>query len=111
MKRLLTWIDMRFPLIDLWNEHAAKYYAPKNFNFWYLFGIFSLAVLINQIVTGIWLTMYYTPTAAGAFSSVEHIMRDVKYGWLLRYMHTTGASAFFSCYLFAYVSLDYVWLF
>lgn len=90
-----SWLDERFPLSDLWNHHAAKYFVPKNLNFWYYFGIFSTVVLINQVITGIWLSMYYTPTAAAAFGSVEHIMRDVKYGWLLRYMHSTGASAFF----------------
>jgi len=108
MKRLMTWIDARFPLTELWNDHAAKYMTPKNFNFWYFFGVFSLVVLINQILTGIWLTMYYTPTAAQAFNSVEHIMRDVKFGWLLRYMHTTGASAFFLVvYLHMYRSIMY----
>lgn len=90
-----AWIDARFPMTEIWNNHAAKYYAPKNLNFWYFFGIFSTVVLINQIISGIWLSMYYTPTDTAAFSSIEYIMRDVKYGWLLRYMHTTGASAFF----------------
>ena len=95
MKRLIHWIDQRFPLTEIWNKHAAKYEVPKNLNFWYVFGAFSLLVLINQIITGIWLTMYYTPTDTGAFDSVQHIMRHVKYGWLIRYLHTTGASAFF----------------
>ena len=108
MKRLLAWVDARFPLLETWNGHAANYLVPKNFNFWYLFGVFSLVVLINQIITGIWLTMYYTPTAAGAFNSVEHIMRDVNFGWLIRYMHTTGASAFFVVvYLHMYRSIQY----
>jgi ubiquinol-cytochrome c reductase cytochrome b subunit len=92
---LLEWIDARFPLTELWNEHAAKYYAPKNFNFWYYFGSLALVVLLIEIVTGIWLTMSYKPDAGLAFGSVEYIMRDVKWGWLLRYLHSTGASAFF----------------
>lgn len=95
MKALLNWIDARFPLIKTWKEHAAEYYAPKNFNFYYYFGSLAIVVLLNQLLTGLWLTMFYTPTAEEAFSSVEYIMRDVNYGWLLRYMHSTGASAFF----------------
>jgi ubiquinol-cytochrome c reductase cytochrome b subunit len=94
-KGLLGWIDERFPLLDVWNEHLAQYYAPKNFNFWYFFGSLALLVLVNQIVTGIWLTMSYKPDAELAFASVEAIMRDVEWGWLLRYLHSTGASAFF----------------
>jgi len=90
-----TWLNERFPLREIWNQHVGEYYAPKNLNFWYFFGVFSLVVLVNQILTGIWLTMYYIPTNAEAFNSVEHIMRNVKYGWLIRYMHSTGASAFF----------------
>lgn len=93
--RLRTWIDHRFPLTKLWNEHLARYYAPKNFNFWYYFGSLALFVLANQILTGIWLTMNYTPSAEGAFDSVEYIMREVPWGWLLRYLHSTGASFFF----------------
>ncbi|WP_347332809.1 ubiquinol-cytochrome c reductase [Marinimicrobium locisalis] len=89
------WVDQRLPVQRAWDTHMGKYYAPKNFNFWYFFGVLSLLVLVNQLVTGIWLTMNYTPTAEGAFASVEYIMRDVEYGWLLRYMHSTGASAFF----------------
>lgn len=92
---LLQWIDARFPLSKMWNEHLAGYYAPKNLNFWYYFGSLALLVFANQIITGIWLAMFYTPTADGAFASVEYIMRDVNYGWLLRYMHSTGASMFF----------------
>ena len=91
----LAWIDRRFPLSDTWNKHVAEYYAPKNFNFWYFFGSLALLVLVNQIVTGIWLTMSYKPDAAEAFNSVEYIMRDVEWGWLIRYMHSTGASAMF----------------
>lgn len=93
--RLLAWVDARFPLTKMINEHAAEYYAPKNFNFWYLFGVLSLVVLVIQLVTGIFLTMNYKPSAADAFASVEYIMRDVQWGWLIRYMHSTGASAFF----------------
>ncbi len=92
---LLGWIDERFPLTRMWNEHVAEYYAPKNFNFWYFFGSLALLVLVNQIVTGIFLTMHYKPSAEEAFGSVEYIMRDVDWGWLIRYMHSTGASAFF----------------
>ncbi|WP_019895892.1 cytochrome b [Hydrogenovibrio halophilus] len=92
---LLAWLDARYPLVSTWNEHVAEYYAPKNFNFWYFFGSLALLVLVNQFVTGIWLTMSYKPSAAEAFSSVEYIMRDVEWGWLIRYMHSTGASAFF----------------
>ena len=93
---IMGWIDDRFPLTAMWDDHLAKYYAPKNFNFWYFFGSLALLVLVNQLLTGIWLTMSYNPTAEGAFASVEYIMRDVDYGWLLRYMHSTGASAFFA---------------
>ena len=89
------WVDARLPIMKAWNTHMGQYYAPKNFNFWYFFGVLSLVVLVNQLLTGIWLTMSYTPTAEGAFASVEYIMREVEYGWILRYMHSTGASAFF----------------
>lgn len=92
---LLGWVDDRFPLSKMWNEHLARYYAPKNFNFWYFFGSLALLVLVIQIVTGIWLTMNYKPSAEHAFASVEYIMRDVEWGWWMRYMHSTGASAFF----------------
>lgn len=91
----LGWIDDRFPLTKLWNEHLAQYYAPKNFNFWYFFGSLALVVLVIQILSGIWLAMNYKPDADLAFASVEYIMRDVDWGWLIRYMHSTGASAFF----------------
>jgi ubiquinol-cytochrome c reductase cytochrome b subunit len=93
--RLLNWIDNRFPLSKLYNEHVGEYYAPKNFNFWYIFGSLALLVLVIQIVTGIFLVMNYKPDAQLAFASVEYIMRDVPWGWLIRYMHSTGASAFF----------------
>ena len=92
---LIGWIDERFPLTKSIREHLTEYYAPKNFNFWYFFGSLALLVLVNQILTGIWLTMNYKPAAADAFGSVEYIMRDVDWGWLIRYMHSTGASAFF----------------
>ncbi len=95
MKNFVGWIDDRFPLTKVWNEHLAQYYAPKNFNFWYFFGSLALLVLVNQILTGVWLAMSYKPDATLAFGSVEYIMRDVDWGWLIRYMHSTGASAFF----------------
>ncbi|MFP6816517.1 MAG: cytochrome bc complex cytochrome b subunit, partial [Pseudomonadales bacterium] len=91
----MGWIDERFPATETFEYHMSKYYAPKNFNFWYLFGVISIVVLVLQLVTGIWLTMNYVPSGEGAFASVEYIMRDVEYGWLLRYLHSTGASAFF----------------
>ena len=94
-EKLMTWVDNRFPATKLYNEHLAEYYAPKNFNFWYFFGALALLVLVIQIVTGIFLTMHYKPDASLAFASVEYIMRDVPWGWLVRYMHSTGASAFF----------------
>lgn len=99
----MDWIDARFPASKMWNEHVAQYYAPKNFNFWYFFGSLALLVLVNQLVTGIWLAMFYKPSAAEAFASVEYIMRDVPKGWILRYMHSTGASFFFIvvyCHMF-----------
>ncbi|MBK1734100.1 cytochrome b [Halorhodospira abdelmalekii] len=93
---LQSWIDNRFPLTSTWRYHMSEYYVPKNINFWYLFGSLSILVLVIQIVTGIWLTMYYQPSVDRAFSSVEFIMRDVEWGWLMRYLHTVGASAFFA---------------
>jgi ubiquinol-cytochrome c reductase cytochrome b subunit len=94
-KGLVGWIDQRFPLTKMWREQVSEYYAPKNFNFWYYFGVLSLVVLANQLITGIFLTMSYKPSSAEAFASIEYIMRDVEWGWLIRYMHSTGASAFF----------------
>jgi ubiquinol-cytochrome c reductase cytochrome b subunit len=91
----MTWVDKRLPVTEFWNAHLAKYYAPKNFNFWYYMGSLALFVLVIQIVTGILLTMHYKPSAAEAFASVEYIMRDVDWGWLIRYMHSSGASFFF----------------
>jgi len=93
--KALNWIDARFPLSKLWNDQWGKYYAPKNFNVWYIFGSLAMLVLAIQIVTGIFLVMHYKPDANLAFASVEYIMRDVPWGWLVRYMHSTGASAFF----------------
>lgn len=105
---LWGWIDYRLPVQRAWDTHMAKYYAPKNFNFWYFFGVLSLLVLVNQLLTGIWLTMHYEPSAEGAFASVEYIMRDVPYGDILRYMHSTGASAFFAVvYLHMFRGLMY----
>ncbi len=92
---ILTWIDERFPLVENWRSHLSQYYAPKNFNFWYFMGSLALLVLVLQIVTGIFLTMNYKPDANLAFASVEYIMREVSFGWLIRYMHSTGSSAFF----------------
>ena len=105
---LRDWIDARYPMTKMWDEHLAKYYAPKNFNFWYFFGALALFVLVIQIVTGIWLTMNYKPSADMAFASVEYIMRDVDWGWLIRYMHSTGASFFFIViYLHMYRAMLY----
>ena len=104
-----TWLENRFPTaFDAYKVHMSEYYAPKNFNFWYFFGALSLLVLVIQIVTGIFLVMHYKPDAAKAFESVEYIMRDVPWGWLVRYMHSTGASAFFICvYLHMFRGLIY----
>jgi len=118
---LMGWIDARLPLTKTIEKHMTKYYAPKNFNIWYVFGVLATVVLVNQLLTGIWLTMNYTPSADAAFASVEYIMRDVDYGWILRYMHSTGASAFFAViYLHMFRALMYgsyrkprelIWLF
>ncbi|MCH9745145.1 MAG: cytochrome b N-terminal domain-containing protein [Proteobacteria bacterium] len=103
-----NWIDQRFPLTKVWNEHLAEYYTPRNFNFWYFFGSLAILVLVIQILTGIFLTMHFKPEAALAFASVEYIMRDVDWGWLIRYIHSTGASAFFVViYLHMYRGLLY----
>lgn len=118
---LRDWVDARLPIMRAWDTHMGKYYAPKNFNFWYFFGVLSLIVLVNQLLTGVWLTMSFNPSAEGAFNSVEYIMRDVDFGWIIRYMHSTGASAFFVVvYLHMFRALIYgsyqkprelVWLF
>jgi hypothetical protein len=84
MSKFMDWVDARFPATKMWEDHLSKYYAPKNFNFFYFFGSLALLVLVNQIVTGVWLTMSYTPSAEEAFASVEYIMRDVEYGSILR---------------------------
>lgn len=104
----MNWIDKRLPVSSFWENHMAGYYAPKNFNFWYYMGSLALLVLVMQIVTGIFLTMHYKPSAEEAFASVEYIMRDVDWGWLIRYMHSTGASFFFILvYLHMFRSLLY----
>lgn len=92
---LRDWVDSRLPIMRAWNTHMAEYYAPKNFNFWYFFGVLSMIVLVIQLLSGIWLLMSYQGSSDAAFASVEYIMRDVDYGWIIRYMHSTGASAFF----------------
>ena len=95
LRSFVGWLDERFPATETWEYHLSKYYAPKNHNFWYLMGWLATFILVLQLVTGIWLTMSYVPSGEGAFASVEYIMRDVEFGWLLRYLHSTGASAFF----------------
>ena len=95
LNSLVDWLDVRFPATETWEYHLSRYYAPKNHNIWYLMGWLATFVLVLQLVTGLWLTMSYIPSGAGAFASVEYIMRDVEFGWLLRYLHSTGASAFF----------------
>jgi ubiquinol-cytochrome c reductase cytochrome b subunit len=121
-EKLANWFNNRMPSAgSMFRDHMSEYYAPKNFNVWYFFGSLALVVLVIQIVTGIFLTMHYKPDAAMAFGSVEYIMRDVPWGWLIRYMHSTGASAFFvMVYLHMYRGLIYgshrkprelVWLF
>lgn len=95
MKKLIAWFDERMPLTQTFKKHLSEYPAPKNFNFYYIFGALAILVLVNQLLTGLWLTMFYTPNSKLAFDSIEYIMRDVNFGWLLRYMHSTGASMFF----------------
>jgi ubiquinol-cytochrome c reductase cytochrome b subunit len=95
LSNVMNWVDERFPATKMWNEQWGKYIAPKNFNVWYIFGSLAMFILVLQIVTGIFLTMNYKPDAKEAFASVEYIMREVKFGWLIRYMHSTGASMFF----------------
>ncbi len=112
MNKLLTvsleWMDARFPVSKWWNEHLAEYMAPKNFNFWYYFGSLAILMLVLQIVTGIFLAANYKPDATQAFTSVEYIMRDVEYGWLIRYLHAIGASFFFiAVYLHMFRALLY----
>ena len=97
---LVKWVDDRFPMTETLKYHVTEYYASKNFNWWYIFGVLAFVVLAIQLITGIFLTMNYKPSAAEAFASVEYIMRDVEWGWLLRYLHSTGASAFSSSFIF-----------
>lgn len=104
----LAWLDARFPLFSTWKKYVSEYYVPKNLNLYYCFGILALVILGNQLVTGLWLTMFYTPSMTAAFDSIQTIMRDVNYGWLLRYMHSTGASFFFIIlYIHVFRSLLY----
>ena len=106
--RFAQWINERLPVASFWKAHVSEYYAPKNFNFWYYFGSLALLILVNQLITGIFLTMSYKPSDIEAFGSVEYIMRDVEWGWLIRYLHSTGASAFFIVvYLHMFRSLMY----
>lgn len=108
LNQVYQWIDARMPIGKTMREHLTEYYAPKNFNFWYYFGSLALFVLVLQIATGIFLTMFYTPRAEHAFASVEFIMRDVNWGWLIRYLHSTGASFFFIVvYLHMFKALMY----
>jgi ubiquinol-cytochrome c reductase cytochrome b subunit len=108
MSGMSAWINARLPVNAFFRHHLVQYMAPRNLNFWYFFGVFSLVVLFNQLLTGIWMLMYYTPTASQAFDSVEHLMRHVPYGWLLRYLHAVGASAFFVVvYLHMYRGIRY----
>ena len=96
VEKVTNWFENRIPSVFyIYKRDLSEYYAPKNFNWWYIFGSLALLVLVIQIVTGIFLVMHYKPDATKAFASVEYIMRDVPWGWLVRYMHSTGASAFF----------------
>jgi ubiquinol-cytochrome c reductase cytochrome b subunit len=95
IRRLFRWLDQRLPISSTWKRYASEYYVPKNLNLYYCFGALAIVILLNQWVSGVWLTMFFTPTATGAFASIEYIMRDVAWGWLLRYLHSTGASALF----------------
>ena len=105
---LMGWVDERFPATETFEYHMSRYPAPKNFNFFYYFGVLASVVFVMQILTGIWLTMNYVSSGEGAFASVEFIMRDVEWGWLMRYMHSTGASFFFIVvYLHMYRALMY----
>ncbi len=104
----MNWVDERLPVTEFWDAHLAKYYAPKNFNFWYYMGSLALLVLVMQIFSGLYLAMHYKPSATEAFASVEYIMRDVDWGWMIRYMHSTGSSFFFVLiYLHMFRSLLY----
>jgi len=106
--RLRAWFYKRFPIEEFISTQLTGYYAPKNFNFWYYFGVLSMVVLAIQLITGIFLTMFYKPGEATSFDSVEFIMREVDWGWLIRYMHSSGASAFFVVvYLHMYRAMLY----
>ena len=108
LSSLMGWVDERFPATETFEYHMSRYPAPKNFNFFYYFGVLATVVFVMQILTGIWLTMNYVSSGEGAFASVEFIMRDVEWGWLMRYMHSTGASFFFIVvYLHMYRALMY----
>lgn len=108
MNKLLQWFDARFPLMSTWKKYLSDYYVAKNLNIFYCFGALALVVLFNQLLTGLWLTMFYTPNAQNAFDAVEYIMREVNYGWLFRYMHSTGASMlFFVLYVHLFRGLLY----
>ena len=108
MNKLLQWFDARFPLISTWKKYLSDYYVAKNLNIFYCFGALAVVVLFNQLLTGLWLTMFYTPNAQNAFDTVEYIMREVNYGWLFRYMHSTGASMlFFVLYVHLFRGLLY----
>ena len=103
LKSLFNWFLQRLPINEFIARHLTQYYLPKNLNFWYFFGSLALFLLFLQVLTGLWLTMFYTPTPEAAFNSIETMMREVPYGWLLRYLHSTGASAFFIiiyCHIF-----------
>ena len=101
--KIMNWFDDRLPLTATIERHLTKYPAPINMNIWYLAGVLLVVVLVIQLASGIWLLMNYEPTAEGAFASIQYIMRDVEYGYIIRYMHTTGASAFFCFDILAYV--------
>ena len=98
--KLFSWLNNRLPIVNTFERHLSKHPVPSKVNFWYLFGALAAVTLIIQIVTGIWLIMPYSNTEEQAFSSIEYIMRDVDYGWVIRYMHTTGASLFLQLFIF-----------
>lgn len=106
--RLFNWLDKRLPIKAFYEGHMSQYYAPKNFNFWYYFGSLALLTFGIQILSGIWLAMFYNPSSKDAFDSVEYIMRDVKFGWLIRYIHSTGASFFLLLCIYIYLEVFYM---
>lgn len=110
VRGVVDWVGARVPgLVLFYRNHFTEYYVPKNLNVWYCFGSLLLVVLVNQVVTGFFLVMHYKPSVAEAFQSIEMtIMRDVEWGWLIRYMHSTGASLFFiGVYLHMFRGLIY----